>query len=156
MQHHFPEMVQFLSAGRLGYEMKLKSRLLPYPVIQFSVSTCFVFSFVIFYLQVNPAIVICSQQDQAYRVVANLISGIISSVDCSESITDLFTKVCSFCFSLVQRPIWKHACKILFTDKALLTKVQGSNLKKKVLLYSLKIMVTTTDKPFLSVILTLT
>ena len=60
------------------------------------------FGFIIFqfHLQVNASI--DRQFDQAYRVDPNPISGITSSVDCLENITDQFAKVYDFCFSLMQ------------------------------------------------------
>ena len=67
----------------------------------------------------------------AYRVVPNPVFGIMSFVNGLENITNQCVKVCDFCFSLVQRPVWvqnnhyhsleKHAFQIIFTDRALLT-----------------------------------
>ena len=77
-------------------------------------------------------------------VMPNSISGIVSSVDCSENTTNQFAKVCNFCFStmLLVLQIWvqnnpdysleKYAHLVLFMVKALLTiKCRGQIWGKK-------------------------
>ena len=54
------------------------------------------------------------------RAIPNPISGMVSSVDCLENITDQSAKVCDFCYSLTWQSIWfqnnqhhpseKHGC----------------------------------------------
>ena len=77
-------------------------------------------------------------------VMPNSISGIVSSVDCSENTTDQFARVCNFSFStmLLMLQIWvqnnpdysleKYAHLVLFMVKALLTtKCRGQIWGKK-------------------------
>ena len=97
----------------------------------FNVSMCFVFGFVIFHLWVSAAM--HQQEDYAYMVIPNPISGIVSSVNCLENITDEFAKVWNFCFSPKRQPVWvqnrsyysleKPVCRILFIDKGPPTEV---------------------------------
>ena len=90
---------------------------------------CFAFNFVIFHHCANAAIL---WHDSVFTVVPNLISGTMSSVDCSKNITGKFFKECNLCFSLMWRLIWVQnkliiiivvwkqcTCQILLMDKAL-------------------------------------
>ena len=88
-------LTQFLSTVRLGKEMKIKSRLLPFSVIciQGQCTFCFVF------LNSLPPLSKCCYtptRPRPFGVVWNPLSGIVSFVDWPENVNDQFGKVCTF------------------------------------------------------------
>ena len=96
------QLMQFLDMG-LGNERNWNQAADIFSHSAFDENMCFVFNFKIFHHHVNAAI--HSQDSYVYRVILNLISGIVSSVNCTESIRDQFAMVCSFCLSLMWWPI---------------------------------------------------
>ena len=120
------QLTQFSSASELGNEMQLKLRLSPFSLIHVHCQHALCFQF--HNLHVNSAQ--RWQYGSAYWDVPNPLLGIVLSVDYQgKKFTDQCAKVCGFCSSPMQWPIWvqnshshfleKDACQMLFWAKVL-------------------------------------